>query len=157
MSITAPGHNILPLYADFPQFCQFKWVRMRFRFTPPRTGQGRPGCCLSLIPAAVFLNQNWGRSACHDLQQRGNLDGGESAESVRDRIGQDELVVMPLRIVEPPPGFPTMREMVQWHHHLDSDPAIAWFVAVLTRSDYRLRIKRQPDARLGWPPCCSGP
>ena len=25
-----------------------------------------------------------------------------------------------------------MREMVQWHRHLDSDPAIRWLVALLT-------------------------
>ena len=40
--------------------------------------------------------------------------------------------ILPLRVVEAPAGFPTMREMVQWHRHLDTDPAIRWFVALLT-------------------------
>ena len=40
--------------------------------------------------------------------------------------------LLPLRVVETPPGFPVMREMLQWHRHLDSDPAIRWFVSLLT-------------------------
>jgi LysR family nod box-dependent transcriptional activator len=40
--------------------------------------------------------------------------------------------LLPLRVVEPPPGFPTMRELVQWHRAQDGDPAIRWLVALLT-------------------------
>jgi DNA-binding transcriptional LysR family regulator len=39
--------------------------------------------------------------------------------------------LMPLRLVAPPPGFPTIREMVQWPRHLDSDPAIRWLLDLL--------------------------
>jgi DNA-binding transcriptional LysR family regulator len=39
--------------------------------------------------------------------------------------------LLPLRLVTPPPGCPILREMVQWHRHLDSDPAILWFVDLL--------------------------
>ena len=41
--------------------------------------------------------------------------------------------LLPLRVLAPPPGFPTMRETMQWHRHLDTDPAIQWLVATLTR------------------------
>jgi len=39
--------------------------------------------------------------------------------------------LLPLRVLEPLPGFPTMRETMQWHRHLDTDPAIRWLVDLL--------------------------
>jgi LysR family nod box-dependent transcriptional activator len=39
--------------------------------------------------------------------------------------------ILPLRLITPPPGCPVLREMVQWHRHLDGDPAIRWFVDLL--------------------------
>jgi DNA-binding transcriptional LysR family regulator len=39
--------------------------------------------------------------------------------------------LLPLRVVDPPPGFPTMLERVQWHRAQDSDPAVRWFVSLL--------------------------
>jgi DNA-binding transcriptional LysR family regulator len=39
--------------------------------------------------------------------------------------------LLPLRVLAPPPEFPSMREMVQWHRHLDTDPAIRWLVELL--------------------------
>jgi LysR family nod box-dependent transcriptional activator len=41
--------------------------------------------------------------------------------------------LLPLRVLAPPPGFPTMRETMQWHRHLDSDPAVHWLVDLLQR------------------------
>jgi LysR family transcriptional regulator, nod-box dependent transcriptional activator len=47
--------------------------------------------------------------------------------------------LLPLRLLAPPPGFPTMRETLQWHRHLDTDPAIRWLIDLLmsfgTRTD----------------------
>jgi DNA-binding transcriptional LysR family regulator len=39
--------------------------------------------------------------------------------------------LMPLRLIPLPPGFPTMREMLQWPRHLDSDPAMRWLIDLL--------------------------
>jgi DNA-binding transcriptional LysR family regulator len=39
--------------------------------------------------------------------------------------------LLPLRVLPPLPGFPTMRETMQWHRHLDTDPAIRWLVDLL--------------------------
>jgi DNA-binding transcriptional LysR family regulator len=36
--------------------------------------------------------------------------------------------LLPIRVLPPLPGFPTMRETMQWHRHLDTDPAIRWLV-----------------------------
>ena len=41
--------------------------------------------------------------------------------------------LLPLRVLSPPPGFPSLRETMQWHRHLDTDPAIRWLVALLHR------------------------
>jgi DNA-binding transcriptional LysR family regulator len=41
--------------------------------------------------------------------------------------------LLPLRVLPGPPEFPVMREMVQWHRHLDTDPAIRWLVEFLER------------------------
>jgi DNA-binding transcriptional LysR family regulator len=41
--------------------------------------------------------------------------------------------LLPLRVLAPPPGFPVMRETLQWHRHLDTDPAIQWLVAFMDR------------------------
>ena len=41
--------------------------------------------------------------------------------------------LLPLRVIAPPPEFPTMRETMQWHQHLDTDPAVQWLVGTLTR------------------------
>ena len=58
--------------------------------------------------------------------------GTQRVATMHSRHARLYQQLLPLRIVEPPPGFPTMREMLQWHRHLDSDPAIRWFVALLT-------------------------
>lgn len=39
--------------------------------------------------------------------------------------------LLPLRVLPGLPEFPTMREMVQWHPHLDTDPAVRWLVDFL--------------------------
>lgn len=39
--------------------------------------------------------------------------------------------LLPIRVLPPLPGFPTMRETMQWHRHLDTDPAIRWLVDLL--------------------------
>ncbi len=41
--------------------------------------------------------------------------------------------LLPIRVLPPLHGFPVMREMMQWHRHLDSDPAIRWLVGVMER------------------------
>jgi DNA-binding transcriptional LysR family regulator len=41
--------------------------------------------------------------------------------------------LLPIRVLPPLPGFPVLREMMQWHKHLDTDPAIRWLVALLQR------------------------
>lgn len=41
--------------------------------------------------------------------------------------------LLPIRVLAPPAGFPVMRETLQWHRRLDSDPAIRWFVALMER------------------------
>lgn len=58
--------------------------------------------------------------------------GTQRVATMHSRHARLYQEMLPLRVVEPPPGFPTMREMVQWHRHLDSDPAIRWFVSLLT-------------------------
>ena len=58
--------------------------------------------------------------------------GTQRVATMHSRHARLHQQLLPLRVIEPPPGFPTMREMVQWHRHLDSDPAIRWFVALLT-------------------------
>jgi LysR family nod box-dependent transcriptional activator len=58
--------------------------------------------------------------------------GTQRVATMHSRHARLHQQLLPLRVIEPPPGFPMMREMVQWHRHLDSDPAIRWFVAVLT-------------------------
>jgi LysR family transcriptional regulator, nod-box dependent transcriptional activator len=50
--------------------------------------------------------------------------------------------LLPLRVLAPPPGFPTMRETMQWHRHLDTDPAIRWLVDLLQS----FGEKRAPDS-----------
>jgi LysR family nod box-dependent transcriptional activator len=52
--------------------------------------------------------------------------------------------LLPLRVLAPPPGFPTMRETMQWHRHLDSDPAVHWLVDLLQR----FGEKRKPEHTL---------
>jgi DNA-binding transcriptional LysR family regulator len=42
--------------------------------------------------------------------------------------------LLPVRVLDPPEGFPALREMMQWHRHLDSDPALRWLTEVLRRS-----------------------
>ncbi len=58
--------------------------------------------------------------------------GTQRVATMHSRHARLYQQLLPLRVVEPPPGFPTMREMVQWHRHLDTDPAIRWFVSLLT-------------------------
>jgi LysR family transcriptional regulator, nod-box dependent transcriptional activator len=58
--------------------------------------------------------------------------GTQRVATMHSRHARLYQELLPLRVVDPPPGFPTMREMVQWHRHLDSDPAIRWLVALLT-------------------------
>jgi DNA-binding transcriptional LysR family regulator len=58
--------------------------------------------------------------------------GTQRVATMQSRHARLYQELLPLRVVDPPPGFPTMREMVQWHRHLDSDPAIRWLVALLT-------------------------
>jgi LysR family nod box-dependent transcriptional activator len=58
--------------------------------------------------------------------------GTQRVATMHSRHARLYQQLLPLRVVEPPPGFPTMREMVQWHRHLDSDPGIRWLVALLT-------------------------
>ena len=41
--------------------------------------------------------------------------------------------LLPLRLLAPPPSFPTMREMMQWHRHLDTDPGLRWLTDLLQR------------------------
>jgi LysR family nod box-dependent transcriptional activator len=36
-----------------------------------------------------------------------------------------------LRLVEPPFEIPPLRERIQWHKHMDRDPALIWFCKVL--------------------------
>jgi DNA-binding transcriptional LysR family regulator len=40
--------------------------------------------------------------------------------------------LLPLRLIAPPPSFPVLREMVQWHKHSDTDPAIRWLIDLLS-------------------------
>jgi DNA-binding transcriptional LysR family regulator len=39
--------------------------------------------------------------------------------------------LLPLRVLAAPPEFPSLRETMQWHRHLDTDPGIQWLVALL--------------------------
>jgi LysR family transcriptional regulator, nod-box dependent transcriptional activator len=45
--------------------------------------------------------------------------------------------LLPLRVLAPLPGFPVIRETVQWPRHLDTDPAIQWLVGLLERFGQR--------------------
>jgi DNA-binding transcriptional LysR family regulator len=58
--------------------------------------------------------------------------GTQRVATMHSRHARLYQQLMPLRVIEPPQGLPTMREMVQWHRHLDSDPATRWLVALLT-------------------------
>jgi DNA-binding transcriptional LysR family regulator len=58
--------------------------------------------------------------------------GTQRVATMHSRHARLYQQLMPLRVIEPPPGLPTIREMVQWHRHLDSDPAIRWLLALLT-------------------------
>ncbi len=58
--------------------------------------------------------------------------GTQRVATMHSRHARLYAQLLPLRVIEPPPGFPIMREFVQWHRHHDSDPAICWFVALLT-------------------------
>ena len=40
--------------------------------------------------------------------------------------------VLPIRVIEPPPGFPAIREMIVWHRTLEGDPCIRWFIDLLS-------------------------
>jgi len=40
--------------------------------------------------------------------------------------------MLPLRALDPPAGFPIMREFVQWHKAQDADLATRWLVSLLT-------------------------
>jgi DNA-binding transcriptional LysR family regulator len=42
--------------------------------------------------------------------------------------------LLPLRVLPPLPPFPILREMMQWHRHLDTDPALRWLTDFLHRS-----------------------
>lgn len=42
--------------------------------------------------------------------------------------------LLPLRVLPAPPGFPVMREMIQWPRHLDSDPAVRWLAELIMQS-----------------------
>lgn len=41
--------------------------------------------------------------------------------------------LLPIRVLAPPPGFPAMRETMQWHRRLDRDPAIRWAAELMER------------------------
>lgn len=42
--------------------------------------------------------------------------------------------LLPLRVLTPPPVFPSLRETLQWHRHLDTDPAVRWLIDELKRA-----------------------
>lgn len=59
--------------------------------------------------------------------------GTERVATIHTRHARLYEKLLPLRVIPPLPGFPSMRETVQWHRHLDTDPAIQWLVALLER------------------------
>jgi DNA-binding transcriptional LysR family regulator len=59
--------------------------------------------------------------------------GTERVATIHTRHARLYEKLLPLRVLNPLPDFPSMRETVQWHRHLDTDPAIQWLVAMLER------------------------
>lgn len=59
--------------------------------------------------------------------------GTQRIATVHTRHARLYAKFLPLRVLPPLPGFPSMRETMQWPRHLDSDPAIHWLVNLLER------------------------
>jgi LysR family transcriptional regulator, nod-box dependent transcriptional activator len=57
--------------------------------------------------------------------------GTQRVATMHSRHARLYQQLLPLRVIDPPAGFPTMRETVQWHRRLEADPAIRWFVDLL--------------------------
>jgi LysR family transcriptional regulator, nod-box dependent transcriptional activator len=60
--------------------------------------------------------------------------GTERIATMHTRHARVYEKLLPLRVLAPPAGFPTLREMMQWHRHLDTDPALRWLIDVLKSS-----------------------
>jgi len=71
--------------------------------------------------------------------------GTQRVATMHSRHARLYQQLLPLRVIDPPPGFPTMREMVQWHRHLDSDPAIRWFITLLTSFAAPTTLVAEPE------------
>jgi LysR family transcriptional regulator, nod-box dependent transcriptional activator len=59
--------------------------------------------------------------------------GTQRVATMHTRHARLYAQLLPLRVLAPLPGFPVIRETVQWPRHLDTDPAIQWLVALLER------------------------
>jgi LysR family transcriptional regulator, nod-box dependent transcriptional activator len=58
--------------------------------------------------------------------------GTQRVATMQSRHARLYRQLLPLRIIEPPPGFPVIKEAVQWHSHQDSDPGLQWFISLLS-------------------------
>lgn len=59
------------------------------------------------------------------------LVGTERVATMHTRHARIYEKLLPVRVLAPLPGFPILREMMQWHRHLDTDPAIRWFIDLM--------------------------
>jgi LysR family transcriptional regulator, nod-box dependent transcriptional activator len=59
--------------------------------------------------------------------------GTQRIATMHTRHARVYAKLLPLRLLAPPPSFPTMREMMQWHRHLDTDPGLRWLTDLLQR------------------------
>jgi len=58
--------------------------------------------------------------------------GTQRVATMQTRHAQMYRNLLPLRVIELPPGFPVIREFVQWHTHHDADPCMRWFTGLLS-------------------------
>jgi len=63
--------------------------------------------------------------------------GTQRIATMHTRHAHVHAKLLPLRVLAPPPGFPILREMMQWHRHLDTDPALRWLTDSLQRAAMR--------------------
>lgn len=61
------------------------------------------------------------------------LIGTQRVATMHTRHARMYEKLLPIRVLASLPGFPVMREMMQWHRHLDKDPAIRWLIFVMER------------------------
>lgn len=57
--------------------------------------------------------------------------GTQRVATMHSRHARLYQQLLPLRVIDPPEGFPTIRETIQWQRRLEGDPAVRWFVDLL--------------------------